>query len=321
VESSFPIRGAFPSLVNATCLSRTQAPVVGLRFSRDGQFLACADASRTVRVWQNGHLIFDQNFRSWREKLRAIDIVRAFEISPGGQSIFIAAGDSVSEVQFQSNKVLWKRERKPTFGFIITCPRTIALSHSGELAMAYDDGHIDVMPCGYPGRPVRQWKDNQAPFCMAYMQDGRTLIGTDGHFICLWDSASGMRLSKLTLEQKLCNLAISDHSPIVAFRTLHRVLLFDCKSMQMISSSPVLRGLPSLSVSSDGQFVAAGDALGVSVFDRNGALVGRFPQLDARTLAITFMPNNHTLAIGSSDGSVVLWKFDGPRAIASAFMH
>jgi WD40 repeat protein len=318
---SLPTLGPATVQVNATLLSRSFAPVTGLKFSRDGQFLASADVDRTVRVWQGGHLTFEKNFRSDRERLRAIDIVRGFEISPGGKSIFIAAGDSVTEIPFAMPVPLWRRGRKPTFGFIITCPKALAVAKSGEIAMAYDDAYMEVLPIGYPGRAVRQWKDNDAPFCMSYLSDGRTLIGTDGRSICMWNAQSGEKTWKFSLGTKVCNVVASETEPIAAIRTLHRVFLLDCKSLQIISSAPTLHGSPTLAMSTDGQYVAAGDMTGVSVFDQKGSLVDRFPQISARTLAIAFLPGARTLAIGSSDGTVVLWMFTPGQKLLPASVY
>jgi len=105
------------------------------------------------------------------------------------------------------------------------------------------------------------------------------------------------------------------------------VLIYDLNSGEppsenpkFCASAPVIRGLPSLAVSEDGTVIAAGDALGVSVFDTEGNLLDRYPQTKAITVSVSFVPGHHTLAIGSSDGTVVLWSYRTNPKMMPAFI-
>ena len=60
------------------------------------------------------------------------------------------------------------------FGFLMTCPKALALSFAGELALSYDDGVMETLPLGYPGRKRVRWRDHDAPFSMAYLCDAAT---------------------------------------------------------------------------------------------------------------------------------------------------
>jgi len=327
--------------MHATALCReTGQPIIGLRHSRDGHYLASADLSRTLRVWYHGRLVLERDLVSNTARSRSLDRIRSFEISPGGYSIVIASGDCVREIELASGKELWRESRPPVFGFLMTCPKALALSFAGELALSYDDGMMETLPLGYPGRKLVRWRDHDAPFSMAYLCDAQTLVGTDGITVAFWNSRDGYKRAKWMLGRKICAVAASQSGGTLAIRTLHRVLIYDLGQPMtdnrqatippsssrsplpypLRASAPVLRGLPSLAVSGDGSAIAAGDQLGVSIFDREGNLLDRYPQVKAATLSVSFVPHHHTLAIGSTDGTVVLWPYRTAPKLMPAFV-
>lgn len=305
---------------SGTLCQRTGNPVIGLKCSRDGSFVAGADLDRTIRVWHKGRLVLQQALTSKISRMRSLDRIRCFELSPGAYSIFVASGEAVREIELGTGRELWREGRPPMFGFLVTCPKTLALSCAGELALVYDDGVMEALPIGFPGRKPVRWRDNDAPFSMSYLSDAKTLVGTDGMTICFWDTRNGVKKARWVLQKKICAVASSHRGSVLAIRTLHRVIIYDTFNHQAQGSAPVLRGLPSLAVSADGEYVPAGDQLGVSVFDRQGTLVDRYPQIGPATLAVSFVPGHNTIAVGSTDGSIVLWQFQAKQQLMPAFM-
>jgi len=293
--SNFELADLFPE--NA-------APVKLLKFSPSGGRVATADVRRVVRVFEDGNEIFARRFRSIWDRLRALDHIRAIAFNSTGETLLVASGNHVTAVKLATGDQYTLSARKPHLAFMITCPQAITVSKQDEVAVAHDDGVIDIVQLNGPRpKPKSSWKDNDCPSFIGYLPDGERIVGTDRYSACVWDSALGTKLAKMSIDHVYA-MAASPVDPVIALRHLRSVALWNIDTGEKLIEVAVRPGLPSIAFSRDGELFAIGDALGVSVFDRKG--VERVRQVcgDKRVLALDFSPIDDTLAVGASDGSV-----------------
>lgn len=303
-----------PEIIAGTLPPNLRSPVSKVQFSADGGELASVTANGLIRVWRNWSLALNIDLRP--RTVRGPDRVRGLAFAPGGSSLFVASGDSLKEVDLTYGTTLWRTSRSPMFGFLLNRPRCVTSSYRGFMVSAYDDGVIERRKVvGGLLDKALTWHDHEAPQSVHFLRDGRVIVGSNGHSVCFWDAFSGAKLGRLIPGEKVCTLATCPSADILAIRTLHRILLWDYAENRLVASMPTLRGLPTLAFSSCGTWLAGGDALGVSVFDLKGNLLDRYPQIDTITVSLAFVPGRQTMAIGSADGSVVIWRFDPERLL------
>jgi len=290
------------------------APIKLLKYSPDGRRIATGDVRRNVRVFEAGQMIYEQRFRSPWDRLRAMDQLRDLTFDAAGDGLILAWGNRLIAVDLQEKKDRIFFVRRPYFGFMITCPLAVAVAKSNELAVTYDDAVVELRALDSKDvKPIAKWSDNDAPTMLAFLPDGERLVGSERHFVCVWDAKLGTKLAKMNTDTVYA-LAVSPVDSAVALRLLRSVKLWDLDSGQLITEVPGVSGLPTVAISRDGSLFAVGDKEGVTVFDRAGHEVRRHETGPNNVLALAFSPTQDILAIGDSIGRISFLDYARSRA-------
>jgi WD40 repeat protein len=284
------------------------APIKLIRYSPNGELMAAVDVRRTVRVWRGSEIVYERRFRASWDRLRGIDHVRDLAFDCEGRRILVASGNRVRAFDLSSGREMQVGQRKPSLGFMITCPQSVAISPANEVSIAYDDAVIEVLTLLETAcRPKSTWQDNDAPGELYYSFDGTKIVGTDRYSVCVWDPVLGTKLGRLMAE-KVYGMAVSPVDDLIAVRNLRGIALWNIESGELIARMPTMAGLPTVVFSRDGKFIAAGDTKGVTLYDRNGILVQRIESI-VPVLSLCFSPVEDRLAVGFSDGKLLFWEY------------
>lgn len=278
-----------------------------LRYSPNGRMLAAGDTARNVTVWQDGKLALRCSVRTTRQRLWAIDVIRALEFSADGGSLYISSGDATRELDLLTGFEVWKTERPPIFGFMITCPVALAVSLYSELGVAYDDGVLEIHAIDRYGKERKaKRRDNDCPRSMMFSPDGHRLIGSDGYSICQWDAHTGRKLEKTRFPDKI--FAMLPMGPDrLAIRSLEHLSVWSISSKAVVHQIRTGIGLPTLAVSKTGACIACGDVGGFTIFDPQLKTLLRVPTR-ARVISLAFSPVADDLAVGTSAGTVAIFR-------------
>lgn len=279
-----------------------------LRYSPNGRMLAAGDIARNVTVWQDGKIALRCSLRTTRQRLWAIDVIRALEFSADGASLYISSGDATRELDLLTGFEVWKTERPPTLGFIITCPVALAVSRYSELGVAYDDGVLEVHAIDRYGKErLAKRRDNDCPRSMLFSVDGHRLIGSDGYSICQWDAHTGRKLEKTRFPDKIFALIQIPRQDRLAVRSLEHLSVWSIQDRAVLYQVQMGVGLPTLAVSPSGEYIACGDISGVTIFNSKLEQLVRLT-MRARVISLAFSPMQEDLAVGTSLGTVAIFR-------------
>jgi WD40 repeat protein len=282
------------------------APVHKLRFSHDGRWLASADTERVLRIWHESRLAYEVDLSSEDERMRPIDVIRDFVFDRAGRTLIVGNGGTLQALDLLHWNWIWDATRPPAWGFLITCPLALDIAPTGELAVCYDDGTIEVWNPQPDTLADLTWYDNEAPKMMQFAADGRTIVGTDGYSVCAWDSTSGKRHFRLRPTRQIFAFAVSRVSSLIAFRSLQRLHIYDIEEAMQLACVDAKIGMPTLAFAHDRNLLAAGGVDGVALYDPIGNVVDN---LESRSpvLSLQFKPGGAALVAGLQDGTIAQW--------------
>lgn len=280
------------------------APIKTLRFSADGSMLAAADVRRNVRVHKGAEVVYEHRFRSAWDRLRALDHIRGLEFDRNEPLIYVASGNMLRSVDLTTGIIKVVGNRRPMFGFLITCPQTLAISDGNELAVGFDDAVIEVYSRNGNGmKPKSSWKTNDTASMVGFLPAGNMLVASDRYTVAVYDTDHGAQVARLQ-SPKVFAMATSPTENVIALHTLDKISIWQVDSGTLLAQMGAERGLPSLAFNRDGRMLAVGDANGVSVFNLDGAELHRYESESGGTLSMAFSPVEDILAVGGSEGKI-----------------
>lgn len=278
-----------------------------IAFSPDGQWMATSDVERFVRVWHSGKLIREYDLRDLSDRFRAMDTVRSIAISPQADRLTICSGETVYVFDLAKGDEIWGYDAPMTWGFLVTTPQCVVFSATGEMAVAQSNNKVMVWSRTNTGySELTRWGDNDAPYAIRYLPDGKRIVGVDWFSVCTWDAHSGAKLSKYRTQRKVFAMDASPRSNIIAFRNLHDVEIWDIDAGERIGVSPAPIGLPTVAFSPVDDRIALGHETGVILIDYSGHQLDEYR--GDSTKAVAFEPNGRRVLISGSEGKLRAWS-------------
>ena len=288
------------------------APLQSLAFAKGRDLYATGDTNRVVKVWENGKLIYQLPLTSRHDKIRPTERIRGLVFSPSGDQLYTACGDKVMAWDMASGQCVWSYRPPRSFGFLIVSPCALAVSPEGELAVATDAGRISVWT---PEGALRaHWYDNDSPRHLSFASDDK-LIGTDSFTFCSWKAALGRKLGTNKLKERAYGFASTPTGSRICLRSIHGLDVLDGESGERIAHFPVDYGLPLISISDDGRFVALGGLTEVRVHDLETGATRLYTTGSAVLKSLKFKSPGE-LAAGCSDGTLRFWNVDAAPVAA-----
>jgi WD40 repeat protein len=285
-----------------TAVSRS--PIQSLAYSPDSRLLASGDTQRQAKIWFQGQTIHEINLSSRQDKIRPTERIRSFVFSPLGDTLYVACGDTARAFNMTSGEMKWMFRPARSFGFLIVSPICLAVSTSGEVAMATDAGRISLWTS--EGAMRSHFWDNDSPRHIAFLDEER-VVGSDSFTLCSWKIEMGRKLTRKRLTERVYGFAAAPSAGLVAVRTIHAVEVWDMHADLLVATHPVPFGPPLIAISPDGKrifFGGTSDIIAASLEDGGSASI-QIQGASIRSLAVR--PDGKELVAGCSDGSLRFW--------------
>jgi WD40 repeat protein len=292
-----------------------------LAFTTNGEFLASANADRTVRVWRVADRTEFRCFRGHRDEVWTVAFL------PDGQTL--VSGDKEGTVRFWS---LSNTNRTPSHEML---PERVFAPPDSSLAFAPDsrtfltacrDGRVRV----WSTQPVRELEQPEPlgtnNYAVSVSMDGRWLAVADrSGAVRIWDWPARRALTNLTMPSVLGG--ILSFSPRGRFLWAGLVLtnyaragrIWETGTWRELPPPPIdYNGIIAGSVSPDEQLLAAGYASGeVKLWSiPTGDPVAQPRAHAGGGVWVAFAPDGRTLASAAGDGFVQLWDVPERRLLA-----
>jgi hypothetical protein len=226
-----------------------------------------ADTAMGLQAFHGETLLWTKYLGSDNDKIRPTQRIRALSLS--GDSLFVAAGDSIDEYEVESGDIAWSHTPPRSWGFLITSP--VAVAHDRDTVVAaFDNGTL--------GRWNRQTFRSQ----IKHLNDtprwlglhGDEIIGSDGYSLTVWDRESLTPLTHQRLRTKVHGLALSPVGSRVALTTLHGIEIWDWSTHQPLFQISTRIGRPAICFNASGSLYIA----------ESGRLSQVTPQQDVSTI-------------------------------------
>ncbi|NJR75219.1 MAG: WD40 repeat domain-containing protein [Scytonema sp. CRU_2_7] len=161
-------------------------------------------------------------------------------------------------------------------------------------------------------------KDTYWVRCLSFTKDGKLLAsGSKDKTIKLW-RRDGRLFKNMDNKSPVKSLAFSpDGEVLVSGDDENTIKLWSIHKTHPIMELPKQEGLvTSVDFSPDGKrFVSASERI-ITLWERNGKLIKKFPNLHTALVNSVKFIDNNTIASGSNDKTIKIWRIDG-KEIAS----
>ncbi|MFN2532177.1 MAG: WD40 repeat domain-containing protein, partial [Pyrinomonadaceae bacterium] len=289
--------------------------VWSVAFSPDGRWLVSTHGDGAILVWDVWQR---ERIANLREHSGA---VRGVTFSPDGKYVASASEDQ--------SVIVWDRAQGSKEAVLmghLTRVAAVAFSPDNQwLASADQDGNIirwnlathkpDLIIKPPESSPVK------AGYFVVISPDGRSIATTHG----VYDSESGKPIMSLIGDWGIVyGGAFTADGGLICVTDGGYVLVWDARTRQLIArqrwaETPIV----TLSLSRDGQYVAAGDDLGSVRFGTLSPLhqlsvLGRH---EARVKSVAFSPDAATIASSGDDKTIALWDVNRHRLITHIGTH
>ena len=286
--------------------------VAHVAFAPDARLLATA-SSVDLRLWDARTATEIRSYNS--EALRTSgDIV----FSPNGK--LLAAADAACVWEVDSGRKLYCQKQTDFSWIVAFSPdgKTLALAQRAAAPAAkkpVPDGKL-VMVDLDTGRELMQWQAHAGAIDgLAFSRDGKRVAsaGADGLF--LWDAASGQLRQKLAGQQQR-RLFLTASGELVSCSAAGLLCWWDMSSgMELRRRQTAPDDLRCMAFSTDGTFMAWVPADEPEAIDlcesATGAGRRRLHGHRGRVNSLSFSADGRTLASGSDDTTILIWKVGG----------
>ncbi len=277
-------------------------PVRAVSFSINGATLASGNTDSTIRLW-------DANTGEHLKTLTGhTGIVSSVAFSPDGRAI--ASGSSDHTIRF------WDARTGRHL-------RSLAGHTNWVLSVAFNpNGHI--IASGSADETIRLWDARTGRHLrtltghtgivesVAFSPDGRMLASaSNDNTIRLWDARTGGHLHTLMGHTDVVeSVAFSpDRQTLASGSSDETIRLWDTHTGQHSLTLTENGKVYTVAFSSDGRILASAGPSNISLWDTNtGEHLKRFIGHPFTVSSVVFSPDEQTLASGSFDGTVLLWK-------------
>ncbi len=317
------LRRTLQSITEANQLRGHGAPVYGVNFSPDGQYLASASWDNTLKLWHaSGQLITTLSGHT--------NAVWDVAFSPDSEYLVSASADATAKI--------WPINYDNTIPTVVAPPITLK-GHEGRvnavdisldsqtLVTGGEDGHLKFWD--RTGKLLLNIPAHKASVSqVAISPDGLILAtASEDHTIRLWEATSGRLLNELKEHQApVYGLAFNPNGRLLASASDDKTIKLwrlnpdgsidqDTETDPRESQTITLEGHQDqvwrVTFSPDGRQLASTSLDNtINLWTSSGILVTTLKGHDAGTWSVDFSPDGEVLASSSDDATVRLWRLD-----------
>jgi len=297
---------AAPSaLVRPDVIHASRSPIQTIAFSHDCRLMAVGDTQRNAKVYFDGVAIHEINLASRQDKIRPTERIRGLAFSPNGENLYAACGDLVRAFSMTTGEQKWQYRPARSFGFLIVSQITLAVSSTGDIAVATDAGRLSLWT---PDGALRaHWWDNDSPRQLAFLDD-ETAVGTDSFSMCTWKMGMSRKLSRKRLHDRIYGFAAAPNAQRVCIRSIHGIEVWDLSADVMVAKHDVPFGPPLVAMSADGNKVFFGGTDELIALDVTQGSSNSFEIQEASIRSLALRPDGTAVVAGCSDGTVQTFR-------------
>jgi WD40 repeat protein len=204
----------------------------------------------------------------------------------------------------------------------------IARVADGQIALGYDDGHVDVFDFDAGTRVVTLRRSNESDDSvipvgmMAPSADGtRLYVMYDlGRGVYEFDVASGRQL-QWDSDTSINSVAVAGDGPVAIGHIDGAVTLHDSDDLTVVGTLPGARSFASVGYDGDGRFLVVNGGDGTMALYDVARRQRMGDPIDIGNAGAVLRPDGMEIAVGHSDHpSVTLWSLD-PKTLTGAACH
>lgn len=278
------------------------APIKAIAYSADGRRLATADGDMRLCLSEEGRVAHSVDLSGNHPRGRAVDRMREIAFSPDGERVYAAAGRYIISVSADTGHVLWRYQAPNFLCFLVNSPTALAVSDLGEVFVSFEDGLIERFDPF--GRKLKRRRDNDAPVHMAFLADGRTLVGCDPFTLTVWEDYATRKVWNARTGLHVLGFAANPRTSRVALRTAEAVEVHDVQEGTRVGAFPIGTGLPLVLWHPNRDLLATAGVDRVVLRDAGGESWAEAHTPGRRVTAIAFDPSGERLVVGGRDGVV-----------------
>ncbi|MEM1250959.1 MAG: AAA-like domain-containing protein [Cyanobacteria bacterium P01_H01_bin.21] len=319
------LRRTLQSITEANQLRGHGAPVYGVTFSPDGQYIATASWDNTLKLWHaSGQLITTLSGHT--------NAVWDVAFSPDGEYLVSASADATAKI--------WPVSYSDDIANVVAPPITLRGHESRvssvdisldsqTLVTGSEDGHLKLWD--RTGELLLNIPAHEASISQTAISPSGLILATasEDNTIKLWDATSGELLNELNDHQApVYGLAFSPNGRLLASTSDDQTIKLwrlnrDGSSRQNSNNTqPItLEGHQDrvwhVAFSPDGRQLASTSLDNtIKLWTSSGTLVSTLRGHDAGVWGVAFSPDGEVLASSSDDATVRLWRLDKiPRTL------
>jgi hypothetical protein len=288
-----------------------QGEVSDLAFTPDGsRLVSCSYGDYSVRLWDAG------NGAQLAEKTMS-GRIRGMVITPDGGTVLLA-GVSLDVTALALEPSSFGESRT----VVTDAGDEIAMSPDGKL-LAATSYQKPVTIWSYPdGKAVKTLKDSDGARVLAFSPAGDVLVGAgDGNTYTVWKtkdwSGKSAKVSKVDAAGQATGVAISPDGKLlgIGFTDSSIVVIDLAKGKEIQNFFVADASTLAIAFSRDGSLMLTGNRKEIHLWEpKKAKRLGRLKEHEGDVYALAFSPEGATLASGSADRKVILWRVGAAAA-------